>query len=103
MTIPQTSLEAGLTGIYRSPLTGTYSCTWPGKLFEELAPTLSDEPNFVPRPPEHEELEPWDKDDLARLGLEGLDIEASSTPPATAGGPKTGGGSGLGILGGITR
>jgi len=103
MTIPQTSLEAGLTGIYRSPLTGAYSCTWPGKLFEELAPTLSDEPNFKPRPPEHEELEPWDKDDLARLGLEGLDVEASSMPSATAVGPKTGGGSGLGILGGITR
>jgi hypothetical protein len=68
--LPPPSPETGVSGVFTTPYTGTYSHTVPGS---EIANVRSlrarDIEDFIPRPAGHQELPPWTDDDYRRLGL----------------------------------
>ena len=79
IAIPHISPSDGLIGYYISPAVGTYHTTLTTEyLNESLLPANPQEPNFVPRPSDHQFLRPWTVADLRRLRLERSPSPASS-------------------------
>ena len=79
ITLPHISPSNGLVGYYISPAVGTYHTTLTTEyLNESLLPANPQEPNFVPRPSDHQFLRPWTVADLRRLRLERSPSPASS-------------------------
>jgi hypothetical protein len=68
--LPPPTPETGVSGVFITPYTGTYSHTVPGgEIAKVRAMRAKDVPDFVPRPQAHQELPPWQEADYQRLGL----------------------------------
>ncbi|MBL9171423.1 MAG: type IV secretion system DNA-binding domain-containing protein [Verrucomicrobiales bacterium] len=64
LDFPETSLEAGLSGVFVSPVTGAFRDHLPGRwLGDRLRSPLPDFRNFIPRPEAHQYLRPWSNQD----------------------------------------
>jgi hypothetical protein len=70
LSLPPTNRTNGLTGYYVSPFTGVFRSTLTAdQIDQSLLPPNRSIAHFVPRPPEHQLLRPFDAADLRRLGL----------------------------------
>lgn len=70
LSLPPTNRTNGLTGYYLSPFTGVFRSTLSAaEIDRRLVPPNKQIAPFVPRPPEHQLLRPFDAGDLRRLGL----------------------------------
>jgi hypothetical protein len=68
----------------RQHLTGTYSHTVPGaEIAKVRAIRAKNVPDFIPRPPGHQELPPWSEGDYRRLGLSPEALPGGQEPTAT--------------------
>ncbi|HEY4311539.1 MAG TPA: type IV secretion system DNA-binding domain-containing protein [Pirellulales bacterium] len=69
LDMPATNRRNGLTGYYLSPFTGVFRSTITAKAIDDLTKPDASIPGFMPRPPEHQVLRPFDAADYKRLGL----------------------------------
>jgi hypothetical protein len=70
LSLPPTNRANGLTGYYLSPFTGVFRSTLTATQIDQgLLPPNKSIAHFVPRPPGHQILRPFDAGDLHRLGL----------------------------------
>jgi len=71
LTLPATNRKNGLTGFYLSPFTGVFRSTLtPDEVDALLKPPATKWPGFMPRPPAHQILRDFDKNDYRRLKIE---------------------------------
>jgi hypothetical protein len=70
LAIPEPTPERGIEGVFRSSLVGAWQATIPGDWIDQALPRPhAGVPGYIPRPPEHQLLEPFTPEDLERLGL----------------------------------
>lgn len=68
--LPPPSPQTGVSAVFITPYTGTYSHTVPGgEIAKVRAMRAENVPDFVPRPQAHQELPSWDEGDYRRLGF----------------------------------
>lgn len=70
MQLPPPTPRAGVSGVFITPYTDAYTYAVPGaEIATARRRARADVPNFVPRPKEHQELQPWTEDDYRRVRL----------------------------------
>ncbi len=89
LSLPPASREGGFTGYFVVPLVGAFQRTVSPKAIAKLLRPKGDEPDFIPRPTEHQYLRPWTAEDYCRLDVSAPD----SLPPSPGGGGGTGRGA----------
>jgi hypothetical protein len=80
--LPPPTPQTGVPGVFITPYTGVYSHVVLGAEIAKVRKLrLPDVPDFVPRPPSHQELPPWTNDDYRRLGIAPEPRPSGQEPP----------------------